>query len=202
MTGELAGLFTPEGWHRALRDFVTLFAIMDPFLALPVMVTMGQAEDRPTRSRSVNLAVFVAGLVLFIFLFVGQPLLQFLGISLSSFRIAGGILLLLVALQIALDITIGTPHQETGNFAIVPMATPLITGPGVIVTVMLLVASHGFISTILVSLACLLVTWLVLKQADLIHRVLGKQGIMIFARIMGLLLAGVAVEFIRTGLAG
>ena len=125
-----------------------------------------------------------------------------MGISISSFRIAGGIILLLMSLEFVLGIDLRGKSAERYDVAIIPLATPLITGPGVLVTVMLLVIRVGYIMTILVSCFCLLITWIILREGFLINKLIGKQGTDIMTRIMGLLLAGLAVEFIRVGLKG
>lgn len=179
-----------------------LFAIMDPLATVPVLILL--TKDMPVleQRRNINRAVLVAGILLFVFLFAGDIILKFLGITIPSFRVAGGIILLILSLEFVLGIDLKGKSAQSYDVAIIPLATPLITGPGVIVTVMLLVIKHGFLIAISVSCTCLILTWLILNQTSFIYKLVGKQGIDILTRIMGLLLTGLAVEFIRTGLRG
>lgn len=189
-------------WQEFFKAFMLLFAIMDPLATVPVLILLTKEMSREEQHRNINRAVLVAGTLLFIFLFAGDTILKFIGITVPSFRVAGGIILLILSLEFVLGIDLKGKSAQNYDVAIIPLATPLITGPGVIVTVMLLVIKHGYLIAISVSCTCLLLTWLVLKQTSLIYKLIGRQGIDILTRIMGLLLTGLAVEFIRTGLKG
>lgn len=189
-------------WQEFLKAFMLLFAIMDPLATVPVLIMLTKEMPLPEQRQNINRAVCVAGILLFVFLFAGNNLLKYLGITVSSFRVAGGIILLILSLEFVLGIDLKGKNAQSYDVAIIPLATPLITGPGVIVTVMLLVIKHGYPIAILVSLTCLFLTWVVLHQTSIIYKLVGKQGIDIMTRIMGLLLTGLAVEFIITGLKG
>lgn len=189
-------------WQEFLKAFMLLFAIMDPLATVPVLIMLTKEMPPKEQRQNINKAVAVAGGLLFVFLFAGDHILKFLGITIPSFRVAGGIILLILSLEFVLGIDLKGKSAQSYDVAIIPLATPLITGPGVIVTVMLLVIKHGYLIAISVSCTCLLLTWLVLRQTSFIYRMIGKQGIDILTRIMGLLLTGLAVEFIRTGLKG
>lgn len=185
-----------------LKAFLLLVAVMDPFATVPVVLSLTNEMPPEVKKKSIDRAILVAGFLLFVFLFGGKSLLKFLGVTLPSFRVAGGIILLIVSLELVLELDLRGKKAQQYDVAVVPLATPLVTGPGVIVTVMLLVVKYGYLIPVLVSLLCLLLTWGVLRQTSLIYKVIGRQGIDIFSRIMGLLLAGLAVEFIRVGLRG
>lgn len=189
-------------WQEFLKAFMLLFAIMDPLATVPVLILLTKDMPILEQRRNINRAVLVAGILLFVFLFAGDIILKFLGITIPSFRVAGGIILLILSLEFVLGIDLKGKSAQSYDVAIIPLATPLITGPGVIVTVMLLVIKHGFLIAISVSCTCLILTWLILNQTSFIYKLVGKQGIDILTRIMGLLLTGLAVEFIRTGLRG
>lgn len=189
-------------WQEFFKAFMLLFAIMDPLATVPVLILLTKEMPREEQHRNINRAVLVAGTLLFIFLFAGDAILKFIGITVPSFRVAGGIILLILSIEFVLGIDLKGKSAQNYDVAIIPLATPLITGPGVIVTVMLLVIKHGYLIAISVSCTCLLLTWLILKQTSLIYKLIGRQGIDILTRIMGLLLTGLAVEFIRTGLKG
>lgn len=188
-----------------------MFVIVDPFTVLPIFLAM-TGSDPPAKRRWMAVrATLVAFAVLTLFALFGHLLFKVFGITLSAFKVAGGILLLLTSmdmLRVQTSRTRATPDEtEEGvareDVAIVPLAIPLMAGPGSIATAMVLVArGHSAIYEAAVigaiALTCL-ATCLMLWAAGPITRVLGKSGIAILGRIMGLLLAAVAIQFVADG---
>jgi multiple antibiotic resistance protein len=197
-----------------LKLFVGLLAIVNPFGAIPLFISMTADENIRQRRSTVNLVAIGVSIILLVSLFFGELLLQFFGITIDSFRVGGGILILLMAIAM-LHAKISPIRQtdeeadesiEKESVAIVPLAMPLLAGPGAISTVILAAhKSSGVIHYLLVSLGIIvlsLVIWIVLRVAPWVAGRIGATGINIFTRIMGLILAAIAVEFIANGIKG
>ncbi len=194
------------------KIFISLFAIIDPVGIIPIIIafTAGMTAQRRERvGRMASLSVFG---ILLAALLLGEAILGFFGISIHSFRTAGGILLLLMSINMLIgDKPTITPNESTDgeattSVAIVPLSTPLLAGPGAISTV--IVDAHkgsnaGHYGAMALVLALLsFVVWITFLIAPWISRRLGRMGSSIFTRLMGLLLAAIAVEFIAGGLRG
>ncbi len=194
------------------KIFISLFAIIDPVGNIPIVIAFtagmsAQRRERVGRMASLSvLAILLAALVL------GEAILDFFGISIHSFRTAGGILLLLTSISMLVGgdkldrLPDDTDGDATSSIAIVPLSTPLLAGPGAISTVILDAhkgshAGHfGIMALILVILS--FIVWLSFLVAPWISQKMGKIGSNIATRMMGLLLAAIAVEFIAGGLRG
>ncbi len=155
-------------------------------------------RERTKRSRAV---IFVSLLIILAFIFFGKALLLFFGITNSDFMIAGGIILLLLGIRVVLGSKILEDKIPLSHSTgVVPLATPLIVGPGVITSIIVLVQQYGMLITLLASVLNLLLTYLFLKKSATIFRLLGRQGSAVISRIMGLILASIAVRLIKAGL--
>jgi multiple antibiotic resistance protein len=188
-----------------------VFFIVDPIALVPIFVSM-TANDPPKKSAAMAArACWVGASLLGFFAIFGGIIFQVLGISLPAFRVAGGILLLITALDMlrARTSETRTSDAETqegigkDDIAIVPLAMPLLAGPGAIATVMVLMSqakSWWWGGAVLVAIALTFaVSYVVLRGAPFFQRVLGTSGIAILQRVMGLLLAAIAVQFIGEG---
>lgn len=182
--------------------FVTLFVIMDPPGTVPIFLALTGSMTRQQRARAARQAILVAFGVIVGFALFGQSLLNYLHVSVEALQGAGGLLLLLVAMELLtgkMDSNEGLEGTQ-GNVALVPLGTPLLAGPGAIVATMVFVqqASEAVdwvaigIGVVLVHL-CL---WLSMRFAGVIHRVLKDSGTMLVSRIAGLLLAAIAVQLL------
>ena len=180
-----------------MHAFVTLLVIMDPFGGLPVFMTLTKDYSEERQKRSAHRATRVSFLLLLVFVFVGKGVLDFFGISLFSFQVGGGLILLILGLLYVLNIN---QHDDVNydKDIVIPMATPLIAGPGAITAIILLVAQYGYMIPLLAMIANLLIFWIAMFYARHINKVLGEQGLEIMSRIMGLLLVALAIEMIRT----
>lgn len=198
-------------WSEYLKIFTGLIAILNPIGAIPLFVSITHDQkpsDRYKTIRTTSLSVFV---VLATVLFLGEIILKFFGISIASFRVGGGILILVMALQMMQakqPLSKQTREESEEAFqkqtiAVVPMAIPMMAGPGSISTVILYAnrgtsfVHYGILLGII--FACAVIIFTVLNLAPKLARVLGRMGINIVMRIMGLIMAAIAVEFIAQG---
>jgi multiple antibiotic resistance protein len=180
--------------------FVIILAIMDPFAGMPVFVALTRSLTAAKKIESANVAIFAAAIPLVLFTLVGSWILAAFHVSLSSFEIAGGIVLMAMGLQIVFGIALSGERRDL-HIAATIIGVPLITGPGVITSVIILANQNGYVVPLVAGLVALFVTWLILRSANAIHKAIGRDGIEILSRVIGILLVGVAVEFIKQGLA-
>ena len=198
-------------FQHFLQDAVTLFVVIDPIGLVPIFIAITQKEPTVSRRRIAAFGVGISTLILLAFLVMGQVLLEALEISLPAFRTAGGILLLIVGLQMVLQESsvhsASTDPTSSIDLAVFPLATPLIAGPGGIMSVVLLTdnTKFGVMDQLLTSLALLsvlLITFIALLSAEYIQKGLGRTGVNVITRILGLLLAALAMETILAGIKG
>jgi multiple antibiotic resistance protein len=189
-------------WEELLKSFIMLLVIMDPFGGIPIFIMLTKNDSKEKMRLSAHRAARVATILIIIFLFLGTFILEFFSISLESFKIAGGIILFLVGLGYVLDIQFGSQIEEKdySRDITIPMATPLIAGPGVISAVLISVSLYGYVVTLVAALVNLLLFWLGMVYSNKLHKVLGQQGAEILSRVMGLLLTAIALEFIISGI--
>ncbi len=206
----MPGATLPESLTVA---FITFFVVIDPVGLVPMFAALTPHHAPAERRRIALRSVVIAGIVLVPFAFVGEPLLNALGITVPAFRIAGGILLLLLAIdmvmvrQSGLRATIPSENDESvtrADVSVFPLAIPLIAGPGAFTTVVILaggterewglkLAMIGVLVGVLgLTLVCFLAT-------EFIVRLLGVTGINVLTRVLGILLAALAVQFIVDG---
>lgn len=182
------------------ETFVTLFVIMDPPGTLPIFLGLTSTMTRPSRIRAARQAVLVALVVIVLFAVFGQRILDYLHITLPALQAAGGLLLLLIALELLTGKESDPEVTKDVNVALVPLGTPLMAGPGAIVATMVFVQrSDGVADYLAVALGILaihVVMYLFLRFADTIHRVLGTGGVVLVTRIAGLLLSAIAVQLV------
>jgi multiple antibiotic resistance protein len=180
--------------------FVTLFVILDPPGTVPIFIALTASMTSRQRIRAARQAVVVAFGVIVAFAVFGQQLLDYLHISLPALQCAGGLLLLLVALELLTGRSDAPGGAEGVNVALVPLGTPLLAGPGAIVATMVFVQRADHVSEyVAVGVGVLLVhvcLWLSMRFAGQIHRVLGDSGTTLVTRIAGLLLSAIAVQLV------
>ena len=197
--------------HHIFTDFVYLLVVIDPLSLVPEYISITRQHSPQSRRRTAIRASVIAASILVAFIIVGQILLEALGISLPSFSIAGGLVLLAVSLQRVLtteDIQVDEEAKISGevrDVSVFPLATPYIAGPAAILAVVLLTDNEKFgfaeqAQTTLVMLFILTLTCAVLLAAGPVQRLLGATGADVISRISGLILAALAVETILQGI--
>ncbi|HKM59316.1 MAG TPA: MarC family protein [Candidatus Bathyarchaeia archaeon] len=195
MPAEIASL---DFISELTRAFVALFIIVDPFGNIPIFVGLTENITDAQRKKTYNTAILVGFALLLVFSFTGQEILSLFGLSIYSFEVAGGILLLIIAIRIL----ISGFHESTESpesLGAVPIAIPLLVGPGAITTTIFNLQSYGTIITILAVVVVLALTWVILRFINGFYKVLGKTGAIVIARVMALLIAAIAVQYILTG---
>ena len=197
-------------WHHILEDFIGLWVVIDPIGTLPVFISVTKSLTPEQRRNTAIKAVAFATLILAFFLVLGQILLDALSIPLISFQIAGGLILFLFALTMIFGDS--KPKQEQQleleegvDCAVFPLAIPSIASPGAMLAAVVLTDNHRFdlynqAITASSMLMVLLATLLLLLSANWILRVIGNSGAEIISRVMGLILATVATEYVLSGL--
>lgn len=201
-----------------LSAFVTLFVVIDPPGCAPIFASLTSGASNHQRRVMALRSTMIATVLLLIFALVGEKLLDTLGISLDAFRIAGGIMVFLIALEMVFEKRTerregraeeiskkaAEEHREIEDISVFPMAIPMIAGPGSIATTMLLVSrSHGYEQTLVVIAALLSVlalTLIALFAAGPIMRVLGPKLEAMITRVLGVLLAALAAQFVIDGI--
>ncbi|MEM6390451.1 MAG: MarC family protein [Pseudomonadota bacterium] len=191
----------------ALPAFVALFVVIDPVGLAPIFVALTAGRELAERRRIALRAVIVALAVLTLFGLAGETVLSFLGISMPAFRIAGGLLLFLTALDMLFERRTerrqGKSEPTADDPAVFPLAIPLIAGPGAIAAMILLTSEVGALDVALIHLVMVAVLALVLALfllASPLERLLGPTGIVVVTRLFGMLLAALSVQFVIDGL--
>ncbi len=181
-----------------LLSFIPLFVAIDIIGTAPIFLGYTQSISDSAKKKLVFEAVLAAFGVALIFLFGGKLILNFLGITIDDFRIAGGIILLILSINdiIASSEKVRNPGTDIG---IVPLGVPLIMGPAALTTILILVDNFGYIPTILSMILNFLIALIVLLNAKLILKAIGDGGSKAFAKIASLFLAAIAVMMIRVG---
>ena len=180
------------------RAIIALFIIVDPFGNIPIFVGLTENITDAQRKKTYNTAMLVAFVLLVVFAFTGQEILAIFGLSIYSFEVAGGILLLIIAVRIL----ISGFHESTESpesLGAVPIAIPLLVGPGAITTTIFNLQAYGTAISILAVIVVSTLTWVILRFIDGIYKVLGKTGSVVIARVMALLIAAIAIQYILTG---
>ncbi len=199
-------------WAEYLKFLVSLLSIVNSIGAIPIFINLTTHQSAKERNRTGFYASLSALVVLMVVLLTGESLLNFFGITIASFRVGGGILILLMSVSMMYG-RISPVRQteeeardvaEKNSVAVVPLGIPLLAGPGAISTVIVYANYESSWSHLLYLSAAIFIVsvaiWATFRLAPLIASALGKTGINIVTRIMGLIIAAVAIEFIASGL--
>ncbi|MDR0730999.1 MAG: MarC family protein [Treponema sp.] len=198
--------------HGFFQILLTVLIVMDPIGIIPSYLSLTSSYDKKTRNSIIIKAVLFAALVMGVFLAGGKFILDFFGIQPGAFYISGGVLFFLIAFEMIYSkprpTRVPPPGEEetpSSFVALFPLAIPMIAGPGLLTVIMTYVTSGSswlssalsLVPALLIGLVCMFV---VLRASALILRVLGTMGIFVMEKIMGLVLAGFAVQLIYNGL--
>ena len=178
--------------------FIPMMVAMDAPGTLALFVGMTESIGPQERMRVVRQSIATAFLVTLSFVLLGRAIFEALGILVEDFMIAGGVVLLIIAINDILRA--GEKKLLDSEFGVVPLGTPLIAGPAVLTTALVLVGTHGYIPVILSLVANLLIAWIIFAQSERIIKLIGMSGSRGLAKVMALILAAFAVKMIRNGL--
>jgi len=193
-----------------VKIFITLFAIIDPFGNIPLFLAMTVDDDEASRRKMAGRACLVSFVVLTLFALFGRWILRFFGVDIPAFQVAGGLVLLFFSLPMLTAVRgMSRIHPseevegaEKEDISIVPLAIPLLAGPGAITAAIVLAQGGGLETQVVVIGAvavALVITWNLLMGAGRIARMLGTTGINVLTRIMGLITLVIAVQFVLAG---
>ncbi len=191
---------SPDPIIDLARATVALFIIVDPIGLVPIFSNVTGEMAEVERSKMYRTVIYTGAALLTIFALVGQELLALFGISLPGFEMAGGLLLVLLSLDIRFrGERFAKPghHEDVG---IVPIAFPLLVGPGAITTTMIALGAYGILATLGSVVIVMFLSWVVMKETPRIHSLLGKTGSTVVAQVMAVFIAAIAIQFIITGI--
>lgn len=180
--------------------FVPLFVAVDPIGVLPMFMGLTEGVERARVRRTILQSVLTALVVALVFLAIGKLVLKSLGITIADFMVAGGVLLFVLAMSDLLSVEKRQRKVDPENLGAVPLGVPLIVGPAVLTTAMLLVDEHGLVPAVLATIVNVLLAGGVFWSAAFIDRILGKTGTKIVSKLANLLLAAIAVMLMRKGI--
>lgn len=213
--GSAAGPWRCRGmdFRFAATAFASAFTIIDPVGMIPLALAVTAGASAEARAAIVDRAVVIGAAVILAMALVGRPLLEYLGITLAAFTIAGGVLLFLIAIDMLFARKPGTKQTDAEaqeatqieNPAVFPLAVPMIAGPGTIATVLLLMnlthyEGERLFIVFFAFVAALIATWGCMRGATLVLRVIGNTGVHVVTRLLGIILAALAVQFVINGL--
>jgi multiple antibiotic resistance protein len=188
-----------EFFKSFLATFIPLMVALDAPGTLALFVGMTEGVAKPERARIVRQSIITAFLVTLGFILVGQAIFNALGILVEDFMVAGGVVLLIIA--IADVVRAGERKMErSAEFGVVPLGTPIIAGPGTLTAALVLVGTNGYVPVILSLVVNLLFAWVIFAQSERIIRTIGISGSRAFAKVVSLILAAFAVKMIRSGI--
>jgi multiple antibiotic resistance protein len=179
---------------------LSLFLIYNPFASLPIFISVSKGKEPKVVRSYANKAILVAGVLLAIFVIVGPFLMDIFGVTMNGFRVAGGLILLLMAVETVFGMRLWKAGETDAAWVIV--ATPILTGPGVITTAVLFSDQYGMLPVLLAGAISLFVTWIILRNSVAVMKIAGDQSINIMSKIVGLLIAAMAIEYIFSGTVG
>lgn len=182
-----------------VMTFVPLFIVIDALGNLPFVISLSESMTKPERRKMIHVAIVTATIVGLVFLFLGQFILQVLNISVGSFAIAGGIILLVLSIKyMTTGKMVETVKEEM--VAVVPIGTPLTVGPATITTLLLLAAQFPLYMVLSSFALNMLITWAIFLSSNQIVRFMGQGGLKAVSRVFSLLLAAIAVSMVIHGL--
>jgi multiple antibiotic resistance protein len=191
----------PELASQFLQAFVPLFIAIDPIGLAAIFLGLGQNVDRAQRQKIADQATWTGGIVALGFLFLGQSVFRAVGISVSDFQVAGGLVLFILAARDLVQ-SAAEPEKLPPDFGVVPLGMPLIAGPASITTLLVLAQNEtvGLVVILLALAANLALVVFALHYSELLARKIGATGLRAISKIISMLLAAIAVAMIRQGL--
>lgn len=181
-----------------IRTLVALFVITDSIGNLPFFIGLTEGATKDERKKIFSSAVFTGLFLLLVFVFFGTLIFDLFNLTIDDLKIAGGILLFILALEILLRGKVGFEHKE--DIGIVPLGCPLLVGPGAITSTLVLLRIYNFWVVLAAVLTCFLLIWILLIFAERIFLLIGRNGSLIVAKISAIIISVIAVNFVREGI--
>lgn len=184
--------------------FIPIFVAVDAIGNIPLFISLVEATTKKQRHKVINESVSTATIVAILFMLVGKLVLRLLGITIFDFQVAGGALLFVISLRLLLPGSRGFVFSESHNkdVGVFPLGMPLITGPAVLTTTLMMLDAHGIIPTFVSLIFNMIIVWITLVKADSIIKIMGAGGTRAFSKIMYILLAAISIMMIRRGITG
>jgi len=183
-----------------LRSVIALFVVIDPIGTIPLFITITHNKTKKERNEISKNAVITAGALLMIFAIAGTQILSIFGITIASFMIAGGILLFIISVELLTHGSWRFGGDISDDSGVVPLAFPLLAGPGAIAAVILSFQTSGLITTLISIVIVIGITYVIYYLTDPIYKILGRRGSLIITRVFAILVAAIAVQYIVNGL--
>ncbi|MBM3245866.1 MAG: MarC family protein [Candidatus Omnitrophica bacterium] len=184
--------------------FIPIFVAVDTIGNIPLFISLVEGSTKKERNKIIADSVATATGVAILFVFVGKWILRLIGITIPDFQIAGGALLFIISIRLLLPGTqkhiLSDGHEK--DVGVFPLGTPLITGPAVLTTTLMMLDNFGIIPTLISLLVNMLIVWLSLAKANAVIRLIGISGTRAFSKIMYILLAAIGIMMIRRGVFG
>jgi len=187
-----------------ILTFIPIFVAVDAIGNIPLFISLVAGIGKKDRHKIIIDSVSTATVVAILFMFLGKAVLRFIGITISDFQIAGGTLLFIISVRLLLPgmqkIFLADNHDK--DLGVFPLGTPLITGPAVLTTTLMMLDSFGIVATFVSLVINMFIVWITLVKADSIMKLMGTSGTRAFSKIMYILLAAIGVMMIRRGIMG
>jgi multiple antibiotic resistance protein len=184
--------------------FIPVFVAVDAIANIPIFISLTENYSRRQKNKIIRDAVTTAASVAVIFISIGKWIFSLIGVTVPDFQVAGGILLFIISARLLLpsaqkSVLTSSHDRDIGVF---PLGTPLITGPAVLTTALMMVNSFGIMAALVSLILNMFIVWVSLARADLIIKIIGPSGTRAFSKIMYILLAAIAVMMVRHGIKG
>ncbi len=186
--------------YDTLKSTIALFVVIDPIGTVPLFIVLTEKMGEKERIAVSKTAVITSGILLMVFAIAGTQILAIFGITIYSFMIAGGILLFIVAIELLTHGIWRFGTGGSGESGIVPLAFPLLAGPGAITSVIISFQTDGLIVTLLSVSIVIGATYLILRSVNHIYKLIGRRGAMIVTRVFAVFVAAIAVQYIIEGI--
>jgi multiple antibiotic resistance protein len=187
-------------FNKILTYTIQLLAVVEPFGIIPILINLTKKMEKETSKALSKSAAITSALLLMIFGIAGTQILTAFGITVNSFMVAGGALLFIVSLEIMRHGALRNIENDLQGTGVIPIAFPLIAGPGAITSVIISEQKDGPIVTLLSIIIVIGITYLVLRSINSIYRILGNRGSEVISRIFAVILAAIAIQYIVEGL--
>lgn len=180
-------------------SFIPIFIAVNALGILPLFISLTEGIHKKTRQEVVRRSLITATAIAIVFMLIGKFIIFILGITVADFKIAGGILLLILSVNLLLpgEQRRGKPTTDVGVF---PLGTPLITGPAVLTTLLVLLGTYGLLTTLIAFILNMIIVWVIFYYSEGVMRVMGKGGARAFSKVADIFLTAFAVMMIRNGI--